>query len=236
VKTLTLSAETLTSYEIGSKNRFLNNHLQVNLAGYYNVYGGYQTAGINVSPNPAVRIFEAITIPVKSYGVELEVQARPWENGTFGLNASYNHARYGAIPLQYQKFFSTNEVAPSPPFRLSGSYDHRFDLGGAKLMLRAAFRYVSPHDSSRIDVGMAALGATPYIRVPGRTLADLNATLAIGENVSITGYVRNLTNERFLPDNWNVAAVIPGNPPLVIVSQNSLSDPRTFGAILNFKF
>jgi iron complex outermembrane receptor protein len=83
---------------------------------------------------------------------------------------------------------------------------------------------------------MALLGATPYVRVPGRTLADLNATLSIADNISITGYVRNLTNERYLPDNWNVANVIPGNPPVVIVSQNSLSDPRTFGAILNFKF
>ena len=127
-------------------------------------------------------------------------------------------------------------MAPSPSFRLSGSYDHRIDLGGAKLLLRAALRYVSAHASSRIDDSMALLGATPYVRVPGRTLADLNATVLIGDNISITGYVRTLTDERYLPDNWNVAAVIPGNPPIVIVSQNSLSDPRTFGAIVSFKF
>jgi iron complex outermembrane receptor protein len=110
------------------------------------------------------------------------------------------------------------------------------ELGGASLLLRAAVRYVSPHASSRITVSDAAFGATPYVRVPGRALADLNATLVLGGNISITGYVRNLTNERYLPDNWNVANVIPGNPPTVIVSQSSLSDPRTFGAILNFKF
>jgi iron complex outermembrane receptor protein len=236
-----LKAQTLTSYEIGSKNRFLDNRLQINVAAYYNDYGGYQTAGINTAPPGPIRIFETITSPVKAYGVELEVQARPWANGTFGLNASYSHARYGSFSgprpgIDYSTFFSTDAVAPSAPFQMSGSYDHRFDLGGANLFIRAAFRYVAPHASSRIDDTMALLGATPYVAVPGRTLADLNATLQIGEHISITGYVRNLTNERYLPDNWNVANVIPGNPPVVIVSQNSLSDPRTFGAILNFKF
>jgi iron complex outermembrane receptor protein len=241
VKTVVLQAETLTSFEIGSKNRFLDNHLQINVAAFYNNYGGYQTAGINTAPPGPIRIFETITSPVKSYGAELEVQARPWKNGTFGLNGSYTHARYqsfsGPNPaVDYSTFFSTRAVAPSPSVRLSGSYDHRVELGGASLLLRAAVRYVSPHASSRITVSDAAFGATPYVRVPGRALADLNATLVLGGNISITGYVRNLTNERYLPDNWNVANVIPGNPPTVIVSQSSLSDPRTFGAILNFKF
>jgi len=234
---LVLKAETLTSYEIGSKNRFLDNHLQINLAAFYNDYGGYQTAGINVAPPGPIRIFETITTPVKAYGVELEVQARPWENGTFGVNGSYTHARYGEFEPQYAPFFSSRDVAPSPPFRLAGSYDHHLSLGGDKaLFLRAAVRYVSAHDSSRITVQHVSFGAKPYIRVPGRALTDLNARLELTQNISITGYVRNLTDERYLPDNWNVADVIPGNPPTVIVSQNSLSDPRTFGAILNFKF
>lgn len=81
---LVLKAETLTSYEIGTKNRFLNNHVQVNLAAFYNDCGGYQTAGINVAPPGPIRIFETVTTPVKAYDVEFEVQARPWANGTFG--------------------------------------------------------------------------------------------------------------------------------------------------------
>jgi outer membrane receptor protein involved in Fe transport len=238
---LVLEAQTLTAYEIGSKNRFLDNHLQINVAAFYNDYGGYQTAGVNVAPPPLpgapdIRIFETISTPVKTYGVELEVQARPWENGTFGLNGSYVHARYGDFGI-YAPFFSSQKVAPSAPFRMSASYDHRVALGEtASLLLRGAVRYVSAHASSNITVQHAAFGATPYARVPAKALADLNATLVLGSGISITGYVRNLTNERYLPDNWNIANVIPGNPPTVIVSQNSLSDPRTFGAIVNFKF
>jgi TonB dependent receptor len=46
---LGLDAETLTTYEIGSKNRFLDNRLQVNGAVYYNDYGAYQTTQTNVT-------------------------------------------------------------------------------------------------------------------------------------------------------------------------------------------
>lgn len=232
-----LQAETLTSYEIGAKNRFLDNHLQINVAAFYNNYGGFQTAGINVAPPGPLRIFQTITIPVKTYGVEFELQARPWANGTFGLNGSYTHARYGDFGA-FAAFFSTQEVSPAPPVQLTGSYDHRLEIGSTTLSLRGVVRYVSSHDSSRITVQQARDGASPYIRVPSVALVDLNATWQVARNLSITGYVRNLTDKRYLPDNWNVANVVPrpGTSPLVIVSSNTLSDPRTFGAIVNVKF
>ena len=70
-------------------------------------------------------------------------------------------------------------------------------------------------------------------------MIDLNGTLVLGSNVSITAYARNLANKRYLPDNWNVATVLKGptdSQPIVVVSQNTLSDPRTFGLILNVKY
>jgi len=50
-------------------------------------------------------------------------------------------------------------------------------------------------------------------------------------------YVRNVPDNRFLPDNWKVAAVIatPG-PPIVIVDSRTLSEPRTFGLIVSVKY
>lgn len=234
-QTLTIKAETLTSYEVGTKNRFFGNRLQVNVAAFYNDYGGYQTAGINVAPPGPVRIFQTITVPVKTYGVELEMQARPWTNGTFSLNGSYTHARYGDFG-DYAEFFSTHTVSPAPPVQLTGAYDHRLSIGDSSLLLRGAVRFISAHDSSRITDQQAEDGARPYIRVPSKALFDFNATLLLKDNVSITGYVRNLTNERYLPDNWNVAQVTPGNPPVVSVSSNTLSDPRTFGVIFNLKY
>ena len=239
-QTQILKAETLTAYEIGSKNRFLQNHLQFNVAAFYNDYAGYQSAGINIAPaGSPLRIFQTLTVPVTTYGVEVELQARPWTNGTFGVNGSYTHARYGTFDPIAAPYFSTHTIAPVPPVQITASYDHRIPIGSAMLALHGALRYRSEHDSSRITVQQAADGGTPYIRVPGEVLADFNATLLFGNNVSLTGYVRNLTNRRFLPDNWNVADVLPGapgGPPVVIVSASMLSDPRTFGAVLTFKY
>ncbi|WP_408591007.1 TonB-dependent receptor [Novosphingobium sp.] len=234
--TQNLKDQTLTTYEIGTKNRFLNNRLQINASGFYNVYGGYQTAGINIAPPGPIRIFQTITVPVKTYGAELEVQARPWANGTFGLNGSYTHARYGDFGA-FAQFFSTHTISPAPPVQITGSYDHRVNISDtATLVLRGAVRYVSEHDSSRITVQMADFGGAPYVRVPAKALADLNARLELGSHLTITGYVRNLFNERYLPDNWNIANVFPGNPPIVAVSSNTLSDPRTFGIIVTARY
>ncbi|NKJ42201.1 iron complex outermembrane receptor protein [Novosphingobium sp. SG720] len=230
-----LKAQTLTAYEVGTKNRFLNNRLQLNLAGFYNDYGGYQTAGINVAPPGPLRIFQTITVPVKTYGFEFELQARPWARGTFQLNGSYTHARYGDFGI-YAAYFSTHEVSPSPPWQVAASYDHRLNLGDTTFVMRGALRFVSAHDSSRITVQQALDGASPYIRVPTVLLADLNANWIINDHLSIAGYVRNLTDKRYLPDNWNVAQVTAGNPPVVTVSANSLSEPRTFGMLVDVKF
>ncbi len=48
-----LDAEKLTSYEVGSKNRFLDNSLQLNVGLYYYDYQGFQTSYRPNTPNPA---------------------------------------------------------------------------------------------------------------------------------------------------------------------------------------
>ena len=101
-----LEDQTLTAYEIGSKNRFLDNRLQVNGTVFYYDYGGYQTAGINTSPQtPGTPTFNTISSPMTSYGAELEVDSRPTPNGRLSFTAAYVHARYGGFG-QYDYLFS----------------------------------------------------------------------------------------------------------------------------------
>ena len=234
-----LKAETLTAYEVGTKNRFLDNHLQVNGAAFYYDYAGYQNSGINTSTIFGIRTFRTISAPMKSYGAELEIQARPWADGTISLEGSYTHARYGDFGAD-SIYFSTNKVAPVPEFQGSAAYDHRVRIGSAMLMLRGDVRYASAHNSSRITQRQAALGATPYIHVPSAVLADANASLILNSNFTITGYVRNIGDKRILPDNWNIADVfpspIPGGPPIILSDSRTLSEPRTFGVIFTVKY
>lgn len=159
--------------------------LQVNADVYYNDYGPYQTAGINTSPStPATPTFNTISSPMKSYDAELEMQARPWTDGTVSLNASYTHARYGGFG-QYQFLIANNEV---------------------------------PGD----------------VHAASEAIGDFNASLLLGPHYSITAYVRNIADNRFIPDNWVVTSA---NPGLGVTSSGSaLSDPRAFGVILSAKF
>ncbi|MEG8025479.1 TonB-dependent receptor [Sphingomonas aurantiaca] len=62
--------ETLTSYEVGSKNRFFGNRLQVNGSAFYYVYGGYQVGNINISDIIGLTAFTAISAPARAYGGE----------------------------------------------------------------------------------------------------------------------------------------------------------------------
>jgi iron complex outermembrane receptor protein len=238
-----LKAETLTAYEVGSKNRFLDNHLQVNGDVFYYDYGAYQTAGLNTSPQtPQTPTFDTIALPMKSYGVELEVEARPTPNGHASFNASYTHARYGDFG-QYAYLYSKHEVPGVAPFQATLAYDHRFPIGSATLLLRGAVRYFTGHDTSTITPAWEVLGAGPYVHVDSHAIGDLNATLLLEPHYSITAYVRNVANSRFLPDGWGVAGVIPpppgapsGTAPTISESGFALSDPRTFGLSVAFKF
>lgn len=236
-----LTSETLTTYEIGSKNRFFGNRLQINGDWFYNNYGGYQTAAVNVLadvPGPPQFAFNVITVPVKSYGGELEVQGRPWASGVFNLNIAYTHARFGSFG-QYAEFFRYSSVPGFAPFQASLSYDHHISVGKATLLLDGDVRYMSAHDTASITRPQAALGGSDYARVGGEVIGDLNATLMFGEHFSITGYVRNVADNRFLPDGWGLAFVTPGataGAPNVEADRDGLSDPRTFGMIVRFKY
>jgi iron complex outermembrane receptor protein len=237
---LELKAETLTAYEIGSKNMFFGNRLQVNGDLYYNDYGAFQTAGIDITPNaPPPPIFATIAVPMTSYGAEFELKARPWENGTFSLEASYTNARYGSLG-QYADLFSTKEVPGVAPFQGSVAYDHSLAIGGATLMLHGDVRLITAHDTTSIPQSWAALGAEPYVHVANQAIGDLNATLLFGSHYSITAYARNITDARFIPDGSGLEAVLPGPgpgaPPIIQAGRTYLSDPRTFGMILSFKY
>ncbi|MEC3949617.1 TonB-dependent receptor [Sphingobium sp. HWE2-09] len=229
-----LQAQTLTSYEIGSKNRFLGNRLQVNVAAYYNDYGGYQTAGINLTPQtPMNPTFNTVTSPVRVYGGELEMLARPWQDGQVGVNLSYNHARYHDIPAQFQYLFWTNKIPGTVPFQANGWLEQGVELQDqTRLSLRGELLYRSAYYASRLTVaeamvsGPGALNSKPYAYNSGKLLGNLSATLSFEDGrYTLTGYVRNVGDVRYKTGARRTAAF----GPVAGTSTVDLSDPRTFG-------
>ncbi|OBX17847.1 hypothetical protein A9995_14385 [Erythrobacter sp. QSSC1-22B] len=79
-------AEDNTSYELGIKNRFLDDALVVNLALFHNEIEGYQlTQNVSVPPNQVSVVRNAGNARIN--GAELEILARPSRN--FAVTANY---------------------------------------------------------------------------------------------------------------------------------------------------
>jgi iron complex outermembrane receptor protein len=228
-----LDAETLTAYEIGSKNRFLDNRLQLNGAIYYNDYSAYQLANVNFG-TPAVPAFLTVALPLKSMGAEIEMLARPWNGGTFGVNLSYTDANFqlSGLPANYQAQFYTKRVYGIPKLRGSVSYDHRLTFGsGIALLLHADVEYRGENDTARIQVPDAAAGFKPYVNQGALALGNLSATLQFADGrYGVTGYARNVTDKRY--------KTVGGGPtpPVSFVGSATLGDPRTVGVVLNARF
>ena len=87
--------EKVTAFEIGSKNQFLDNNLQLNVAAFYNKFGGLQVQRQVPSPSglTTISIIENAG-EARSYGVEIEAIAKPTRNLTFNMSYVYLNSKY----------------------------------------------------------------------------------------------------------------------------------------------
>jgi iron complex outermembrane recepter protein len=110
--------EALTAYTIGSKNRFLDNRLQLNLEGFYWDYKDQQVSHLGAAlaaTTPAGAIYAPLFKTENAgkatiYGAELEAQFRASANDLLTANVQYLHAQYDE--LRYQAY-STTGPAPA---------------------------------------------------------------------------------------------------------------------------
>ncbi len=87
--------ETVTAYEIGSKNRFADDTLQLNIAAYYNDFRGLQIQNGFLSGTPPV-LLSTIRNAGKAYarGVEVEAVAKPTPALTLNATATFVKTKY----------------------------------------------------------------------------------------------------------------------------------------------
>ena len=136
--------ETITAYEIGSKNRFMDNRLQLNGDVYYYDFKNYQyDFPAFVQGGGAVSGLQIEnTGPVTAYGVELSAAFAATPDDRFSASLSWDHATFGA--LNYAGFFppatgyevhlaSGSELVNDPPWSALLGYEHtwRLDQGAS---------------------------------------------------------------------------------------------------------
>lgn len=227
-------AETLTAFEIGSKNRFLDNRLQINAGVFYYRYGGFQTGGISVCQGACVS-FATILVPARMRGAELEVEYQLTPNDHVSLNYGYINAYYVDMPVLYTNSTVWTRPAGIPPQKVNLAYEHIFRLpGDSSISFRGNGRLLAPYQAAGLtgllSASAAAAGGGAYTRADTETVWDLSATWALSnDRYSVTAYGRNLTNNRY-KTNVNVTArggLSATATPYV---------PRTYGVVLNAKF
>jgi iron complex outermembrane recepter protein len=137
--------EDVTAYEIGSKNRFFDNKVQLNLSAYRNEFRDLQVQNQFLVP-AAGGGFTTTSIILNaaeahSQGIEVEVQAVPVPglniamSGTL-MEAKYDDYRNAPAPANYTGFrdLTGNDVPYSPNFKLTGVVSYDFDLGGSGII------------------------------------------------------------------------------------------------------
>jgi outer membrane receptor protein involved in Fe transport len=235
---LTLKAETLVDYEVGSKNRFLDNRLQVNASAYYYVYSGYQTI-INITPT-ALPTQTAVAVPVQVAGGELETVWQVTSVDRINFNLAFTDAHLvkrntslgAGSGNTVADFFALNELPGVTPFSTSLSYDHTFMLpGGSRLTPRGEVRYFSPHELLNLSVSQEnspTFNYYQYFHVDGQTVGDLNLTWSSPDSKWLANaYARNIGDNRY--KTWVQAqglTTIAAYP----------YEPRTIGVNLNVRF
>ncbi len=92
----TFGSEKVIAYEVGSKNRFFDNTLQLNLSAFYNRYRDLQESRqIIVGGTTLQTTFNAAR--ARSYGLETEAIWQPTRALTFGANLSLLNAKYSSF-------------------------------------------------------------------------------------------------------------------------------------------
>ena len=219
-----LAAEKLTSIEIGSKNRFLDDSLQLNAGLYYYNYKGFQTSYTPDTPafDPgSINTNVPVTVPAKLYGGELEMLYRLTVHDRLGLNYNYVESRWYDQPAAFKQA-QPQATRAMTPYTITANYAHEFNLpGGSTLSARIDGRYEAAHLATNLHVDYLRLGYDKYVYLSSRTIGNLSVAWAsMGGRYSISAFVRNFTNKQY------TSYGVGGNPNQLTVA---FSDPRTYG-------
>ncbi len=220
--------ETIESYEVGSKNRFLGNTLQLNLTGYLYNYKDQQASVVNPNGNSAGAGTTYIVNVGRSrlYGGEAEILWKPGGADQFDASIAYLHGRFQDFCTARSstgactRDFSGNRPVQAPEWQINAGYEHTFgDVFGGTLTPRVQTHYESS----------SFLGIENYVRQRQDSFSrsDVLVTYTAPDRAwSLQGYVRNIEDETvFTAANASFGAY-----------NYAFTPPRTYGARVTFNF
>jgi iron complex outermembrane receptor protein len=233
--TTIVDAEKLTAVEVGSKNRFLDDSLRLNVGLFYYRYNGFGTSYASETPAPdSYSPFSLgytnnrLTVPSKNLGGELELLYQLTANDRIGLNYTYVESRWYDKPAGFAAAQTETKRAMTP-YTITANYEHVFNLpGGSTLSARIDGVHEAAHLTQNLHIDWLRLGYDKYARVGTRTIGNLNGTWSSeGGRYSISAYVRNFADAKYASYSVGI------DPASLTMNWN---DPRTYGGILSVRF
>lgn len=230
VPPVTYKPEKLAAFEIGTKNRFLDNRLQVNAEAYYYSYKNYQVqypvfGGASPIPGDTSGATEFFQYVVnagkgKNKGLEVETRYRVLDDTELRAALTYTDARYGNFSTPALAYLDGKRVATTPKWTAALGIEQGFSVGGGTLTLGGQTRF---SDGYRTTID----------QLPGGTVNDYQAKyhktdLRLGyvpDQGAWTAslWLRNLENKA------QVTQALPWARALV-------TDPRTYGLNVSYRF
>lgn len=236
--------EYITAYTVGSKNRFFDNRLQLNLEAFLWKYRDQQLASVTVDLAGRQGFFVKNIGQTTNYGVEAEARLLVTPTTILNVQGQYLYTKYDRfryqVPVGNAPPFTTcassintgnaairdvdcsgKPAYNAPRWTLNLGIDQTFHLADYKLVASADSQY----RSSRYIGFEFAPG-----ELTGSTW-QTNAQLSFGPDSdawSIAGFVRNIENDRFAI-NANSFAI----GSAIVATTNP---PRTYGVRGTVKF
>ncbi|MCB2080638.1 MAG: TonB-dependent receptor [Novosphingobium sp.] len=237
--------ETITAYTIGSKNRFLNNRLQLNVEAFWWEYNDQQVSKFIFVTNPQTNqvqpVFGTENVGTSRFrGVELEMRAQVASNTEIDATVQYLDAEntdfvfnsalqpnYGCpfTPATVGFTVDCNGTTPAnaPEWTLQAALTQYVPLGNAgELMLRLNTRYQSGVFTgpellaSQYQDGYFTSGALAEFR-PSRG------------DFSITAFIDNIENNN--PIGYSTPHPFAGGQIFYVLQM-----PRTYGLRVGYEF
>ncbi len=220
--------ETITDYEIGSKNRFMNGKVELNIAAFHYDYRNLQVDNFIDEEIGAATVNAG---KARYNGVETDFVAQITRNDRFNVTFNYLDAKL----TQFTTFqsgldggtpaidASGNRPPQAPKYTVAVGYDHTFDLGAAGTLDANAYtRFKSDYYLTSFNRAAD--------RQEGYSQTDLSVTYTTANGrYSVQGYVHNVEN--YVPLVY--AAYTGGG---INIYNFIFGAPRTYGVQGTVKF
>jgi outer membrane receptor protein involved in Fe transport len=213
--------DSVWSYEIGEKAKFLDNRLRINSSVYYEDWRNIQLEQL---PD-GYPLFDNVNT-AHIYGGEVEVQAVVIPSLVFSTSAGYTHARLADTE---HGFVAGQRLSDVPEVTGTASLDYRVPLN-------SSYEFVSRLDDSyigsRVGVGSAFGSVNESVApLPAYNLANFRAGIKATLGWSATFFINNLTDKHAYLEN-----VAELGLPNAAYNRVATNQPRTIGVDLDYRY